>query len=132
MAKYAFFPTGPSYKLPHSSMAVSRWTFYTLGEEQLRDVTIPYEEVEQDDSQVGTVLEKWFRKIGYHQSGNCTCKEIGRMLDQAGLEFIRRHHDDIVNLIHDSAAQLRVNAPRGVLSRILSIAIWREARRTGK
>lgn len=126
---YAFWPKPPKhYHLLHGRRMVFRWKFYRLHEEDVADCPIPYEVVDEDESAVGTRLKNIFSAFGVHAGRNCNCESIARMMDSAGLRFLEGHHDELVDLIVASAAQMHVPAPKFIVSRMLRIARKREER----
>lgn len=120
--RYAFWP---EQKHQFSSqLCVYPWNFYWLADDEIDWSLVPYEEVPEDTSQVGSTLKRMFRWFGY-KSQHCNCEWIRQMLDDASLEFIEKHADKIVDLICKSARQQKTHANPILVRKLLALSVLR-------
>jgi len=127
-ARFAFFPR-ERYGYLSTGARVQAWRFYYLPIKLAASANFPYELVPSDATRIGSRLAGWFRTLGFREKPGCSCKRIRQMLDEANVDFARRHLPEITAQIVKSAEGLGINAPAPIVSRMLRIAVWKEQRR---
>lgn len=103
---------------------------YKFPPHRLAALTLPYEIVQPDDSQVGTVLAQRFKSWGFHARSGCGCGGQKLMLDQCSLDWIMENRESLAKTMAQNVKyiQPRRTLCQELLSRTLGwIAQWRPA-----